>query len=100
MDIVAAAKAYLSSHRDACAYVENCIGDGAREVIEGLCAEVERLESLCEKLKEGCYEKYQDEAYAAYHREIEQSLANEARNSAMRAEYDAEMRRDVWGETR
>jgi len=41
-DIITQARAYLSSHATPCGN-DACIGDGAREVIEGLCAEVERL---------------------------------------------------------
>ena len=45
-DIITDARAYLSTHAAPCGN-DACVGDQAREVIEGLCAEVERLEQVC-----------------------------------------------------
>lgn len=42
-DIVEQARAYLAQSRDACAYVEDCVGAEAREWIERLCAQNEAL---------------------------------------------------------
>ena len=44
-DIITQAREYLSTHATPCGN-DACVGDQAREVIEGLCAEVERLQKL------------------------------------------------------